>query len=86
MVIMHLQARLRAHEWVNKVEQPGGEAFSAESREDQNDDDQNTEEEKKTNEEERHDDKRSIEGEEAKDGDLRTVEVKDFNLEASSIA
>ncbi|XP_038128769.1 protein NOXP20 isoform X2 [Cyprinodon tularosa] len=69
------KARLRAHEWVSKVEQPGGEAFSAESKEDQNDDDQNTEEEKKTNEEEQHDDKRSIEGEEAKDGDLRTVEA-----------
>ncbi|KAM4594917.1 protein NOXP20 isoform 2-T3 [Fundulus diaphanus] len=69
------KARMRAHEWVNKVEQLGGEAFSGESTEDQKDDGQNKEEEKKIDEEQQHEDKRSDEEEEAKQTDLRSVET-----------
>lgn len=72
---MHLQARMRAHEWVNKVEQPGGEAFSRESTEDQKDDGKNKEEEKK-DEEEQHEGKRSDAEEKEKESNLRSVEVK----------
>ncbi|XP_021173704.2 protein NOXP20 isoform X1 [Fundulus heteroclitus] len=69
------KARMRAHEWVNKVEQLGGEAFSGESTEDQKDDGQHKEEEKKIDEEQQHEDKRSDEEEEAKQTDLRSVET-----------
>ncbi|KAK5606816.1 hypothetical protein CRENBAI_015240 [Crenichthys baileyi] len=67
------KARMRAQEWVNKVEQLGGEAFSGESTEDQKDG-QNKKEEKKKDEVEQLEDNRSEEEEKGKDGDLQTVE------------
>ncbi|MED6279303.1 hypothetical protein CHARACLAT_033089, partial [Characodon lateralis] len=71
---MHLQARMRAQEWVNKVEQLGGEAFFGESTQDQKDDGQNKKEEKKKDEEEQLEDNRSEEEDKAKDSDLQSVE------------
>ncbi|KAM4751186.1 protein NOXP20 isoform 1-T1 [Anableps anableps] len=68
------KARMRAHEWVNKVEQPGGVAFSGESTKDQKDDGQNKEEEKK-DEEEQHEDKRSDGEEKGNESDLQSVEA-----------
>uniref|UniRef100_A0A3P9NM18 Family with sequence similarity 114 member A1 n=1 Tax=Poecilia reticulata TaxID=8081 RepID=A0A3P9NM18_POERE len=68
------KARMRAHEWVNKVEQPGGVTFSGESAEDQKDDGQNKEEEKKKDEEELED-KKSDGEEKEKERDLRSVEA-----------
>ncbi|MED6243153.1 hypothetical protein ATANTOWER_015763, partial [Ataeniobius toweri] len=68
------KARMRAQEWVNKVEQLGGEAFSGESTEDQKDDGQNKKEEKKKDEEEQLEDNRSEEEDKAKDSDLQSVE------------
>lgn len=66
---------MRAHEWANKVEQPGGVTFSGESAEDQKDDGHNKEEEKKKDEEELED-KKSDGEEKEKERDLRSVEVK----------
>ncbi|XP_047222181.1 protein NOXP20 isoform X2 [Girardinichthys multiradiatus] len=68
------KARMRAQEWVNKVEQLGGEAFSGESTEDQKDDGQNKKEEKKKDEEEQLEDNRSEEEDKAKESDLQSVE------------
>ncbi|MEQ2259388.1 hypothetical protein XENORESO_010955, partial [Xenotaenia resolanae] len=68
------KARMRAQEWVYKVEQLGGEAFSGESTEDQKDDGQNKKEEKKKDEEEQLEDNRSEEEDKAKDSDLQSVE------------
>ncbi|XP_007552022.1 protein NOXP20 [Poecilia formosa] len=67
------KARMRAHEWVNKVEQPGGGTFSGESADDQKDDGQNKEEEKK--DEEELEDKKSDGEEKEKESDLRSVEA-----------
>ncbi|XP_032418134.1 protein NOXP20 isoform X1 [Xiphophorus hellerii] len=68
------KARMRAHEWANKVEQPGGVTFSGESAEDQKDDGHNKEEEKKKDEEELED-KKSDGEEKEKERDLRSVEA-----------
>uniref|UniRef100_A0A3B5MF12 Family with sequence similarity 114 member A1 n=1 Tax=Xiphophorus couchianus TaxID=32473 RepID=A0A3B5MF12_9TELE len=67
------KARMRAHEWANKVEQPGGVTFSGESAEDQKDDGHNKEEEKKKDEEELED--KSDGEEKEKERDLRSVEA-----------
>ncbi|MEQ2238191.1 hypothetical protein ILYODFUR_030729, partial [Ilyodon furcidens] len=70
------KARMRAQEWVYKVEQLGGEAFSGESTEDQKDDGQNQKGGEMKDEEEQLEDNRSEEEDKAKDSDLQSVEVK----------
>ncbi|PWA30634.1 hypothetical protein CCH79_00009346, partial [Gambusia affinis] len=69
------KARMRAHEWVDKVEQPGGVTFSGESAEDQKDDGYNKEEENKKKDEEELEDKKSDGEEKEKERDLRSVEA-----------
>ncbi|XP_043971029.1 protein NOXP20 isoform X6 [Gambusia affinis] len=69
------KARMRAHEWVNKVEQPGGVTFSGESAEDQKDVGYNKEEENKKKDEEELEDKKSDGEEKEKERDLRSVEA-----------
>lgn len=86
VVIMHLQARMRAHDWVSEVEQPvTTETVGRETQDQPGGENRKEEEEEEKKDGEEHGEKKKSEGEEteggeeekkAKESDPRSVEVK----------
>lgn len=79
VVIMHLQARMRAHDWVSKMEQPVTTETVGRETQDRPGGEENKKEEKKKDGEELGEKKGEEEemkgGEEAKESDPISVEV-----------